>query len=276
MKITYVITVLVFGVALVGLGIWSWNDSRGQDADIRGIATADDTRIQSLTADVENIKGIATADDTRVQSLAADVENISRRLAALEALAGQIPDNAVVAVTDPVTQIPIDHTEYVRWSDDTENDLQWDWDFERGRIDGVGTINPTDYSQQYWSSEDHSPIALHVAVEIDINENNPEAILDTTQWYLVTEPYDPKYPQYEMVLEEASDIYQSTATKCVEKAYVRHDYKCGLVFRIPDDWWDSEERGWIEGAENTKMQLAFLYRTSEGVESLNWYIGGLD
>ena len=225
MKITYVLTVLVFGVALVGLGIWSWNDSRGQDADI---------------------KGIATADDTRVQSLAADVENISRRLAALETLAGQIPDNAGVVVTDSVTRMPIDHTEYVRWSDDTENDRQWD--FERGRIDGVGTINPTEYSQQYWSSEDRSQIAVHVAVEIDINEDNPEAILDMTQWYLVTEPYDPKYQQYSTVLEEASDTYDSTATQCVEKAYVRHDYKCGLVFRIPATWWDSEESTWVEGA----------------------------
>ena len=249
MKITYVLTVLVFGVALVGLGIWSWNDSRGQDADIRGIATADDTRIQSLTA---------------------DVENISRRLAALEALSGKIPDNAVVAVT----QMPIDHTEYVRWSDDTEDNRQWD--FEKGRIDGVGTINTTDYEQQLWSSEDQSPIALHVAVEIDINEDNPEAILDTTQWYLVTEPYDPQYPQYKTVLEEASATHHSTATQCVEKAYVRHDYKCGLVFRIPDEWWDSEEGGWVEGAENTEMQVAFLYRTSEGVESLNWYLGRLD
>ena len=274
MKITYVLTVLIFGVALVGLGIWSWNDSRGQDADIRGIATADDTRIQSLTADVENIKGIATADDTRVQSLAADVENISRRLAALEALAGQIPDNAVVAVTDPVTRMPIDHTEYVRWSSDTEDNRQWD--FEKGRIDGVGTINITEYSQQYWSSEDRNQIAVHVAVEIDIDENSPEAILDTTQWYLVTEPYDPQYSQYKTVLEEASATHHSTATQCVEKAFVRHDYKCGLVFRIPDDWRDSEESGWVEGAENTEMQVAFLYRTSEGVESLNWHIGTLD
>ena len=258
MKTIYVITVLVFTVALVGLGIWGVTDSRGQDVRISDIATADDIRIQTLTA---------------------DIEDIGRRLAALEGLSGQVPDRASVTVPDTAPSTPIDYREYVRWSDDTQD--AHTWDFERGRIDGVGTINPINYNTQYWSPEDDTQIAIRVAVEIDIDEDSPGALLDTTQWYLVTQPHpdtDAEYPLYfTTVLEDVSHTHHSTATHCVEKAYVRHDYKCGLIFRVPPAWLEVDDDGdFIYDLDDIDSQLVFLYRTSEGVRSLNWYADYFD